>query len=188
MPLSALILAGGRSRRMGTDKALLRFGGATLIEHVVRQIQPRCDELLLSVGTSDRYDFLGLPTLRDPVPEQGPLRGIAEGLRSARHERLLVLACDLVQVPLALVARIEYAVAGHDAAVPKTAEGYWEPLFAIYTKGCLDVIDRHLDRGELCAFGYYGELDVAVVPLAPGESLTNLNSLADLEACEPLPD
>src|SRR6476620_2572053 len=95
LPLSAAILAGGQSKRMGTDKARLRLtpDGRTLIELVLAAVRAGADDIIL-VANDDRLTDLGLRTVSDVYPDAGALGGIYSAIASARHEHCLVVACD----------------------------------------------------------------------------------------------
>src|SRR5579864_4334177 len=95
-PASGVLLAGGKSSRMGTNKALLRFpSGQTVIERIVSRIAQLCSEVLLVTNTPDDYEFLGLPMFADEIPGASSLGGIYTGLLQATSPRALVLSCDL---------------------------------------------------------------------------------------------
>lgn len=96
-PLTALLLAGGRSSRMGRNKALLslRPGGPPVIQLIAHKMAEVADEMLL-VGCDPRpYAFLGLPCVPDAFPGTGPLGGVYSGLAAARNPYALAVACDM---------------------------------------------------------------------------------------------
>jgi molybdopterin-guanine dinucleotide biosynthesis protein A len=105
-PASALILAGGQSSRMGTDKALLLVNDEPLIAHAAKALASVFDEVLISANQPEKYTFLSLPILQDPVPDTGPMAGVIAGLRTARHPRLAVVACDILTPDLTLLLEL----------------------------------------------------------------------------------
>lgn len=174
--ISVLILAGGRSRRMGQDKLWLMLDGMPMIERVIRRALPLAGEILISANAPEHFDLL-MRTL--PVPSQvvpdlfpgaGPLAGIHSGLRTARHDLLLALAADLPFVNGVLVRHMVELAAGFDAVVPQTphpvtGELGWEPLHALYRRSCLPAIAARLGAGERQAFCFYPDVRVrAILP------------------------
>ncbi|HEY5911303.1 MAG TPA: molybdenum cofactor guanylyltransferase [Verrucomicrobiae bacterium] len=143
MDLSAVILAGGESRRMGFDKAWLETGGEALIRRAVRIVRSAgVDEVFVSGRAGGDYSSLGCPVLFDLEPGLGPLSGIERGLHEARNSLLLVLAVDLPGMRTEFLERLTGECDRLTGAVPKLA-GRLEPLAAIYPTRC-HVIARGL--------------------------------------------
>ncbi|MFI5269802.1 MAG: molybdenum cofactor guanylyltransferase, partial [Chloroflexota bacterium] len=104
---SGVLLAGGKSSRMGANKALLRFAsGETVIERIISSIRPLCPELLIVTNTPAEYEFLTLPMFPDAYPGASSLGGIYTGLLHAPSERALVLSCDLPLVNAELLSHL----------------------------------------------------------------------------------
>src|SRR5262245_16634368 len=109
--LTGLVLCGGKSRRMGSDKAALAVGGGTLIEHAVAVLSGIAGETLLACGPSERYAELGLPRVLDRRPDSGPLAGLEAGLARARTRWIAALACDMPRAdPRVILALLERAI------------------------------------------------------------------------------
>lgn len=178
-PATAIVLAGGRSRRMGTDKALLPIDGRPMIEHVVRQLEPHFAEVLVSAAEPDRYAFLGKKVVADRAPDQGPLMGIASALAESSHEVNLVTTCDAPDVPLWLAFRLLRAARGVEAAVPCAADGRWEPLFAVYGRGTRAAMDAALAAGERRIVNAYAGMSLRRVDIPTAALVTNLNTPED---------
>lgn len=157
--ISGVILAGGKSSRMGTDKALLKLGPYYVIERIAGALRTMVDEVVIVTDRSKRYAKYGDRTISDIMPGHGPLGGIHAGLVQAAHPWMLVTACDLpfISVPVARLM-IECA-ADYDAVVPRY-RGYAEPLYALYNKNCLEVMEQHLVRGQGKIRGLYDEIRV----------------------------
>ncbi len=176
--LSLLVLAGGRSRRMGQDKLWMVLDGVPLVERVVRRVLPLAGEVLLSSrgdalpedsvqdGTgpggsasplqslADRLSAEGSPAhlVPDLYPAAGPLAGLHAGLTTAHHDLLLALAADMPFVNLALIKWMIGLAEGFDAVVPlvpgQDGEPAWEPLHALYRRSCLPAVTACLAAGE----------------------------------------
>jgi len=98
--VSAALLLGGASSRMGRDKSMLPINGRPMIEHICRKLRPHFSQVLISAGDEERYAFLGAPVIPDRVPDRGPLMGIASALGASAHDRNVVVACDMPDVPV----------------------------------------------------------------------------------------
>jgi molybdopterin-guanine dinucleotide biosynthesis protein A len=153
--ISAFILTGGSSSRMGKAKALLEFGGEPLIIRIARMIEPLVSSVI-AVGPSDRYAVLGLQVIEDQqfgiVNERskspGPLAGIASALSASRTDWNLILACDLPYLSREWVAWLlaRTNVSSAQIIMPRT-EGGPEPLAAVYRRECAEPIIAALRRG-----------------------------------------
>lgn len=145
--ISAAILAGGQSRRMGTDKARLRLPGrGLLIGAILERLDQVAAEVFL-VANDDRLAELGRPIVPDRLAGAGPLGGIAAALEASRHEFCLVVACDMPFLNVSLLRRMIDRAHGCEAVVPRVG-GQPESLHAIYHRSCGVAIDRQLRAGE----------------------------------------
>jgi molybdopterin-guanine dinucleotide biosynthesis protein A len=146
---SGVLLAGGKSSRMGTNKALLRFAsGETVIERIAARLRPLCAELLLVTNTPDEYAFLGLPMHADAYPGASSLGGIATGLLHAACDRAAVLSCDLPLVSAELLGHLLALPFDYDLLMPFIA-GRQQPLHAIYARTCLPAMQAQIAAGDL---------------------------------------
>lgn len=183
--VAAAVLAGGRSRRMDRDKALLPFDGEPLLLAVCRRLSPLFPELIVVAGAPGLYPFLPFPVVPDRVPGMGPLSGIDAALRHARAPYVFVTACDMPFPSEALIGRLAGMAEGADLVVPCGPDGP-EPLCAIYGKGCLPAVEAALGAGRLSAAELIGRVASRVVPaeevraLDPDfSSFRNLNTPED---------
>lgn len=176
--VAGVVLAGGRSRRMGRDKATLEMGGATLFDRVLRMMRGLFAEVLIA---GDRKDLVqsDVPCYPDLFPGS-VLGGLYTGLVQSRQEMIFACSCDM-PFPNADIARL---VAGQDYAydvvVPRTTDGL-EPLFARYHKRCLPAMRDMLDRGELRVYDLYSRvrtryLSAAELPVGWRDSFLNVNT------------
>jgi len=144
---AAAILAGGRSRRMGTDKALLTLEGTPLVGHVIARLRPLVSEILIVGDNAGAYRQFGIPVISDPSPDQGPLAGIRTALMNTAAPLVFCCACDMPFLETALVGRLlELAERGVAAVVPRV-RGEREPLCAVYTRKALPAIEAVLATG-----------------------------------------
>ena len=146
-PLSLIILAGGESRRMKRDKALLPFPEGTLIERTIDRIGKGFENILISVSEKKKYEFLPYVLVEDEQRGCGPMMGLKSAMAVSRFEKNFVLACDIPEVDLDFVGWLTTKAAGWDAVVPLSYGGRKEPLFAVYSRRILPTIQNLLESG-----------------------------------------
>jgi molybdopterin-guanine dinucleotide biosynthesis protein A len=117
--VSAVILAGGKSRRMGRDKALLEFDGKTLIERVIERVRTVSDDIIIVCNDVDTYAKFGVRIVTDVIPGKGSLGGLYSGMLAAREEYALALACDMPFLNDALLRYLIFLTPGFDVVIPQ---------------------------------------------------------------------
>lgn len=142
---SAAILAGGKSSRFGSQKALSPFRGKPLIQWVIDALLPHSDELII-IGSDPRLKAFGYPLFEDRYPNRGPLAGIREALCHSRNDHCLIMACDMPFLDGRLMKLLK-SYPFFDAVVP-VHDGYMEPLAAIYTKQVIPIIESQISAGR----------------------------------------
>jgi molybdopterin-guanine dinucleotide biosynthesis protein A len=146
---SAIILAGGESRRMGRPKAWLEFHGRPLLAHMVDLLAPRFDDIVVVAAPGQELPETSARVLRDEAPGRGPVAGLAVGLREVMHPLAFVTAVDAPLLQLGIVDLLLRETRGADAAVPEW-EGMVHPLCAVYRRSkVLSVFEEQLRRGKL---------------------------------------
>jgi molybdopterin-guanine dinucleotide biosynthesis protein A len=185
-PVSAIVLAGGQSRRMGRDKALIDYQGRPIIAHVVDTLRALSDDIAVVSNQSDLYGSFGARSVPDYEPPCGPLGGIAVGLQAALHPLAVVVACDMPFLNVTLLRWLIDLAEGYDAVVPQTGDEF-EPLHAVYRRECYSPIVRRIERSERRVISFFADVRLRPVPepewrvLDPaGRSLVNLNTPDDL--------
>jgi len=191
--ISLVIQAGGRSQRMGEDKALKLFLGRPLIQRVVERTAPIADEVLLTTNHPEWYGFLGVRLVPDLIPGLGPLGGLYTALASATHPTVAVVACDM---PFANATLLEQAARTlveqeADIVLPRTAKGL-EPLHAVYRRStCLPVVRDAIQRNQLKVTDWFPLVRVReqapeeVIKADPsGLTFWNINTLQDFNEAE----
>jgi len=144
-PFSAVLLAGGKSTRMGTDKAGLIIDGQPLWRRQLAKLRDTgADEVFIAGRKDGPYAGAGVEIVQDLTPDAGPLAGFQAALRHAKHHWLLVLAVDLPNVPAAFLRKLAYdAITAYVSLVP--ARGEWlQPTAAVYSRDCLPLIEECL--------------------------------------------
>lgn len=178
---TAIVLAGGRSRRMGTDKSMLPVDGRPMIEHICRQLRGTFTRVLISANDTAKFSFLGLDVVADRVPDQGPLMAVASALDASQSDLNLIVSCDVPRIKLAVVRRMLAEADGADLVVPITSDGKEQPLFAVYRKSALRHMDRALALGARRVRDIYDLCRVRFLELDDADWFANLNTMADYE-------
>jgi molybdenum cofactor guanylyltransferase len=145
---SAVVLAGGKSSRMGRPKALLPFGDEPLIVHIVRALKRIFAEIVVVAAPGQELPTLPVKLVRDEVAYQGPVGGIYYGLQATGGEFSFITSCDVAFVNSPLISYLTSQISQYDVVVP-----YWQdrfqPLHAVYRRTLLPLLAGQLERGEL---------------------------------------
>ena len=146
MNLTAVILCGGRSSRMGHDKATLLAGAETFLDRAIRVAREIAGDVIVVARASQAIPP-GVRVVNDPVEDLGPLAGIAAGLSSSQTDLNIVIACDMPLIKSAVLQRLVDAIAGHDACVA-VVDGHASVLCAVYRSRVAPIAKQMLDHGE----------------------------------------
>ena len=164
MTFSAAVLAGGRSRRMGRDKAWIEVDGEPMVVRIVRRLEQTSDDVFVVAKDVSRFEASGLRAVADATDEQTPLAGIAAALRDPHHDLVFVCACDMPDVDPDLVRSLAERCVGVDAVVP-VRDGVLQPMHAVWTRSASDVVDAALAAGERAPKRVLQQLRTLEVPL-----------------------
>ena len=198
-PVTGVILAGGKSRRMGRNKALIPLGDSPLIEHVIRSMRLVTDELLLITNTPTEYAHLGLPMHSDMIPDAGALGGIYTGLMHALYDTVLCVACDSPFLQPKLLAYLASILGEYDAVMPYTYQTsddspvILQTLCAAYSKRCLPIIKQMLQGSEFRVHALAERTNIQRISPEvwrtfdpDGLSFFNINTSEDFESAKQL--
>lgn len=144
--MNLIILAGGKSSRLGNDKAFVKFEGVPIIERILSVLGTLFRKCIIVANTPEKFADLGCRLVADVYREVGPLGGLQAGLTASDSELNLVTACDM---PLIKPEVVKYLISikGEDAVVPVIG-GFPEPLLAVYSTRCLPVIEKMIRNGQ----------------------------------------
>ena len=145
---TAIILAGGKSSRMGQPKALLPFDGEPLIVHIVRTMQRMFDEILVVAAPGQDLPSMPVTQVHDSVAYQGPVGGICYGLQAADGDVCFVTSCDSAFLNTDLIAHLVSEISGYDVVVPHW-QGRFQPMHAVYRKSVMPFLEAQLANGQL---------------------------------------
>ena len=193
--LTIAIQAGGESRRMGHDKALMPFLGRPLVQRVIDRLSPIADEVIVTTNNPEAYRFLGLPLFTDLVQGRGALGGLYTALRSANQPLVAVVACDMPFVCADLLGalRDDLIESGKDIAIPRP-QGGLEPFHAVYRRQtCLPHIQAALEADKWRADAWFAKVGLRffdqpeLVAFDPDLlCFSNVNTPEELRAAEQL--
>jgi molybdopterin-guanine dinucleotide biosynthesis protein A len=161
--ISIAVLAGGQSRRMGRDKAFLEVSGRAVIERVLATVAPLTDDLFISANQPEKYEQFGLPIVTDIYPDKAALGGIYSVIQAARYNHVLVVACDMPFLSLALLQHLMSLAPLADVVAPLIQPPQPETLHAVYGKTCLAPIEQRLLADKLRVIGFFEDVSVRYV-------------------------
>ena len=138
--ISGFVIAGGNSRRMGTNKALLLFEGKPLLQHIINTIEPFCDKVFISGQKAD-YTRLGIKMVPDLYSDCGPIAGIFSALNYSVSDWNLLVSVDVPFVNDELFLFLISNIGGYDCIIPTNSSGF-EPLIGLYNRRTLPVIEE----------------------------------------------
>ena len=192
--VTGVLLAGGKSRRMGEDKRYLVVGEQTLLERGLGVLRSIFQEVLVVIAQDSPPLGVDARVVRDLVPDCGSLGGLYTGLTQAAAPCIFVVACDMPFLDQAVIAQFTTRRASADIVIAKLAARL-HPMHALYGKGCLPVLEqmiraRQLKIQEMVSHAslrvqYVTEADLLTVDPS-WHSFQNVNTPADLEAARSL--
>jgi molybdopterin-guanine dinucleotide biosynthesis protein A len=180
------VVAGGKSSRMGVDKAFIPLLGQPIVEHVLDRVSGMGSEQLIVTNSPSKYRYLGLPLYSDIYKDHGPLGGLHSALAHASGDHVLVVACDMPWLNRSLLEYMVSLRASADVIVPRWSK-FPEPLHAVYSRACLEPVTTSLTSGRLKLISFYSQVRVRFLDrdeLAQfdktGRSFANINTPEDL--------
>ena len=163
--VSGAILAGGKSRRMGRDKAWLDLGdGVPLVRRVARALTEVAEEIVV-VSADERFRALGFPVVADRYGEKGAFGAIATAVAATRGQLVCVAACDMPWPSPAVYRLLLELADGYDVVVPRVGAEY-ETMHAVYRRAALPAMERALARGEMRIISFFPEVRMREVAAA----------------------
>lgn len=149
MNIGCLILSGGKSTRMGREKAMLHIGAVRFLDKLVYEFSS-FSEILISVDKKGRHPQIHYPMVEDVWENAGPLGGLLSGLLKTRADALFVLPCDVPLFSMSLAKKLMTMLSEDvDCVISKTEDGRWQPFCGIYKKSCIPVLKEAIACGQL---------------------------------------
>jgi len=184
--IGAIILAGGKSRRFGTDKAVYSFQGKPLIENVIKIVERVTRNIFIISNSPEQMDFLNYPVFQDIIQGAGPLGGIYTGLIHSEFELNLVLPCDMPHISTDCLDFLISNTNGNDITVP-LHKNRLEPLCAVYSRSCIPHIKDQIETKDVQVFQFYDKVDTLKInfsddlPFYNDRLFSNINFKQDLQ-------
>lgn len=160
--MTGIVLAGGKSSRMGFNKAFIEFEGRRLIEATVDCLRALFPEVLIIANDPPRYAYLGVKVIPDLIPDSGSLGGIYTGLSAASDPTGFFVACDMPFLNADLITLLVREAEGWDVVVPRV-NGEMQPLHAVYAKSCLPLIKESIEASVLKIARFFPKAKVKVI-------------------------
>tara|TARA_R110002049_G_scaffold309212_2_gene518720 strand:+ start:3366 stop:4166 length:801 start_codon:yes stop_codon:yes gene_type:complete len=145
--ITGIILAGGKSTRMGTDKGFLMLNGKKFVEHSIDALKPMVSKIMI-VSDNPDYDIFGLERIDDFIKNAGPVSGIYSGLKHSKTDYNLVLSCDIPLIASKVLNKIIDAIDDASEIIQVESNGKTMPLIALYKKSCADIFYKLLQADE----------------------------------------
>jgi molybdopterin-guanine dinucleotide biosynthesis protein A len=174
-PVTGIILTGGNSSRMGTDKALLEWKGVPFLEIIISNLRPVCKHIII-VGDRPEYHHFGIPVYDDLIPNAGPLGGIYTGLKSSTTLRNFVIPSDMPFLGHEMIRNIIDSDAEKEAVIP-VVDNREQPLSALYSKEITGKLEGMVNSGTRKVSFFVKSLDIHrfIVEIADKHQFLNIN-------------
>lgn len=186
MQATGIILSGGKSARMGKNKAFLQVGGIPIIQRIYSLFEELFEEVLIITNERDLFANLNAKTYNDLIPDCGALGGLYTGLFYSLFPYSFCVACDMPFLRPSLIEFLLSKTEDYDAVVPRTHDGL-QPLHAVYSKSCLTPIKELIDHGGLKIIDFYEKARVRVIDEIEFQSIDpNLDSFLNVNTPEEL--
>ncbi len=184
-PISGILLAGGRSKRMGVNKAFLKFKGKELYTYPLDVLRRFCDDIVISAPARTFPPDFPYPVVPDIFPGKGPLAGIHSGLRKVRHDRTLVLSCDIPFISAEFIGDLQNKMGDAPAIAGIGTDGRPESLAAIYLTSLQPLMEEQLNAGKLRMTDFLMLIHAKLISTIelgydPGRLFFNINTKEDL--------
>ena len=187
---NAIVLAGGRSSRFGTDKAFATYYGKPLIERILCQLFNTFSKVVLVTNDPDKYSTFNAELTSDIIKDCGPLSGIHAGLKAAKGDYVFVTACDMPFISLELISlmRLLMEVENRDAVVVRR-NGKIEPFNGFYSRNLIPEIEEYLAQGKTALFSFLKGVNLSLIDCSESfcrensagfDVFTNINRREDL--------
>jgi molybdopterin-guanine dinucleotide biosynthesis protein A len=184
--ITGIILSGGKSLRMGQNKAFIRIEGVSIINRISALFEELFEEVIIVTNETELFKNLDLKIYADILPNKGALGGLYTGIHFSKFNYSFCVACDMPFINKSLVQYLAQNIGGEDVIVPRTKDGL-QPLHALYSKNCLHPIKSVIDQGKYKIIDFYSKVKVRIVEenefisLDPSKgSFINVNSPDDL--------
>jgi len=176
---TAIILAGGKSSRMGQNKSLMKYNDVPMIEYIYNQLDGKFNEILIGANDANLYNYLNLKVVEDKITNRGPLMGILSCIEKSENDLNFITACDIPEINIKFVEKMLLESEGYDIIIPVTGTDKYEPLFAVYRKSVIKPAEKILNSGKSRIIELFKYLNVKFIKLPENNWFFNINTLDD---------
>lgn len=180
--ITGIILAGGKSSRMGREKGLILLQNKAVIQHIIDALKPLVTELVI-VSSNPDYDIFNIKRIEDIIPESGPIAGIHAGLMHSKTKNNLVVSCDVPLLNAGILQHLlQYKTENYDI-VQFQSKGKSIPLIALYKKQCVEQCFELLKNGERRLQKLVLAMQTKTITVSKEEEafVINMNTIEDLK-------
>jgi molybdopterin-guanine dinucleotide biosynthesis protein A len=180
--ITGIILAGGKSSRMGQDKGFLKLKGETFMSYIIEALKPIVGDIIIVNNNLD-YDVFKLKRVADVMEDSGPLAGLYAGLLHSETENNFVLSCDVPLVTTSVLKKLIEEFTPEAEVIQFESQGKTMPLVAMYKRHCIHPILKLLQTGERRLQFAVDQLEVKTIQLDPelGKTVRNINTIEELK-------
>lgn len=180
--ITGIILAGGKSSRMGEDKGFLKLNGKTFMSSIIAALNPIVGEIII-VSNNSEYDVFNLKRVADSMEDSGPLAGLYSGLLHSETENNIVLSCDVPLISTSVLKKLLEGAPSEAEVIQFESEGKTMPLVAMYKKKCRHHFLKLLQTNERRLRFAIDQLDVKTITLDSelGKTVRNINTISELK-------
>ena len=184
--ITGVVLAGGKSQRMKTDKALIMFNKKTLLENQVDLLSSVFDNVVISANTQE-YSFVNKQIVEDVRSNIGPIGGLLSVLKKVETEYIFALSVDIPLVSKDLILYLMSKLETNDIVIP-VFKGKYEPTCAVYSKSCIEIIENQIQNKDYRLINFIEKMNTKFVKIDEEKSFysenlfTNLNTIKDLQS------
>lgn len=180
--ITGIILAGGKSSRMGEDKGFLSLNGKTFMSYIIEALQPIVGDIVIVSSNLD-YDFFKLKRVADVMEDSGPLAGLYAGLLHSETENNIVLSCDVPLISTSVLKKLIEGMTTEADVIQFESQGKTMPLVAMYKKRCMHSILGLLQTNKMRLRFAIEQLEVKTIQLDPklGDTVRNINTVRELK-------
>ena len=180
--ITGIILAGGKSSRMGEDKGFLKLNGKTFMSSIIAALKPIVGEIII-VSNNSEYDVFNLKRVADSMEDSGPLAGLYSGLLHSETENNIVLSCDVPLISTSVLKKLLEGAPSEAEVIQFESEGKTMPLVAMYKKKCRHHFLKLLQKNERRLRFAIDQLDVKTITLDSelGKTVRNINAISELK-------
>lgn len=186
---SGILLAGGKSSRMGEDKAFLKYGGLFLYQYNLKILEHFSDNLIIS-SSNTAFNQSNYLRVEDDIPGLGPIGGIYSSLKRISYKNAIVLPCDLPFITIDIIDTLIANSHGYEICIAQNMSGQPEPLVGIYSTSILPNMEDLIKKGKYKIRDLLSEVNTNFISFenSPKNTFQNVNYPEDYKSLPPLPD